>query len=215
MTTPNAQLIAELEHVAFCDYTLQKDLLDRAIAALSQPAIPKTLGDTVALIVRDVCELEYPAHPDKPMLLTVSVNELSEILMDRLSQDAAIQQEPDSDSIFDDGSPPTPYERLQVATFFTLETGGPNPYYKCNECGKSIPGLKGHLLKHIATHAHPQPATQPATDKAELTDAQMGEAWDKATEKYRGICTHWRILFNEGGRAIIAADRALRNGEQQ
>ena len=33
--TPNAQLIAELEHVAFCDYTIQKDLLDRAIAALS------------------------------------------------------------------------------------------------------------------------------------------------------------------------------------
>lgn len=69
---------------------------DRAIAALSQPAIPKTLGDTVALIVRDVCELEYPAHPDKPMLLTVSVNELSEILMDRLSQDATIQQATDS-----------------------------------------------------------------------------------------------------------------------
>ena len=36
--TPNAQLIAELEHVAFCDYTIQKDLLDRAIAALSQDA---------------------------------------------------------------------------------------------------------------------------------------------------------------------------------
>lgn len=98
--TPNARLIAELEHVAFCDYTIQKDLLDRAIAALSQPAIPKTLGDTVALIVRDVCELEYPAHPDKPMLLTVSVNELSEILMDRLSQDAAIQPQEATDKAF-------------------------------------------------------------------------------------------------------------------
>jgi len=53
--------------------------------------------------------------------------------------------------------------------------------------------------------ASPQPAPT-----AELTDEQMGKAWDEANDKYRGTVTHWRILFNEGCRAVIAADRALR-----
>ena len=196
MTTPNDELIAELQAES-AEWTNDGNtripaLLDRAIAALSQPAIPKTLGDTVALIVRDVCELEYPAHPDKPMLLTVSVNELSEILMDRLSQDAAIQQEPDEYQIrFCNSEGQFDSWKKCDKDFFYAHNDGKDDYAQTR-----------------VIYAHQQPAIQPQPDKAELTDARLTGL---LFTNYGYLPTDEAIpVYVRMMRTAIAADRALR-----
>jgi hypothetical protein len=38
---------------------------------------------------------------------------------------------------------------------FTKEIGGPNPFYRCNTCGSSEPGLREYLVAHWLTHTTP------------------------------------------------------------
>lgn len=47
----------------------------------------------------------------------------------------------------------------QIRAAFTKDSGGPNPYYRCNECGATEPGLREYLAPHWLKHnATPAPA---------------------------------------------------------
>lgn len=40
----------------------------------------------------------------------------------------------------------------QLRESFEFNSGGPNPYYRCKECGQIEPGLLEYLSTHWLTH---------------------------------------------------------------
>ena len=91
MTTPDLQALIELLNsmveqdglaVANDSLSTVSSLLEEVLAAI--PSYRKVIDiTTIAMIVRDVCETE-PADPDRPDSVVITVQELENILADRL-----------------------------------------------------------------------------------------------------------------------------------
>ena len=62
----------------------------------------------------------------------------------------------------------------QLTVLFTKESGGPNPYYRCRNCGKTEPGLQEYLAAHWKTCAPPRPAAQEPTSAVPVVEQLVG-----------------------------------------
>ena len=74
--------------------------------------------------------------------------------------------------------------------------------------------IRWHAWQAAIAHAHPQPATQPQPDKAELTDDEVCEWILKQWEMFYGLRANPKMppdIDYEFISAVIAADRALLN----
>jgi hypothetical protein len=57
---------------------------------------------------------------------------------------------------------------------FTRSNNGPNPFYRCNTCGDTEPGVREYLSNHWLKHNNTSP---PQRTWAGLTDEEALECW--------------------------------------
>ena len=92
-------------------------------------------------------------------------------------------------------------EQLRAA--FTLDSGGPNPFYRCNKCGQLVPGLPEYLAAHW--HRGPEPAVDPLAIALEALE--VIEVADLVKDVY--------VLDKQDMAVVLMALKALRAAKAQ